>query len=275
MGDNGNRRRRTLWQTYHEESPAATEFRRLHARLLHRHISDGKKAILVTSALRREGKTTTTAHFALSAAKLEGGRKVVVIDCDLRRPKLHEVFGLHRRTGLSELLSGKIVLEEAMKETLLPNLFVITAGKPVTSPSHWIGSSALIRVFRGLRDSVDLLVIDSPPVIPVSDSLVLTGECDGVLLVVMAGTTPREVVKRARDLLQDASANILGLVMNNLKETLPYYYDYRYYGYRHEADCDESGRGLEVDEGRPRMAERRAGCGQIGAVRKTERNGQS
>lgn len=271
MGENGNRRR-TLWQTYHEESPAATEFRRLHARLLHRHIADGKKAILVTSALRREGKTTTTAHFALSAAKLERGRKVVVIDCDLRRPKLHEVFGLRRRRGLSELLSGKIPLDDAMKKTALPNFFVVTAGKPVTAPSHWIGSSALKRVFHDLRDSVDLLVIDSPPVIPVSDSLVLTGECDGVLLVVMAGTTPREIVKRARDLLQDASANILGLVMNNLRETLPYYYDYRYYGYKREKDDDGNGRRPGPGEGESKIAQERAGRGRIGAIQKTERN---
>jgi len=243
MGDNGGRRGPTVWQSYEEESPAATEFRRLHARLLRRRLGDGKKTILVTSALRREGKTTTAAHFALSAAKLHAERTVVVLDCDLRRPKLHRVFGLGRRGGIAELLAGKISLPEAMKKTELSNFFVITAGAPVSAPSQWLGSSALTRLFGKLRDSVDLIVVDSPPVLPVSDSLLFLEECDGVMLVVMAGATPREVVRRARDLLSDASANILGLVMNNLREALPYYYDYRYYGYRKREDDGENGAG--------------------------------
>jgi capsular exopolysaccharide synthesis family protein len=217
------------------DSPVATEFHRLYSKLTR---LDGQKklsVVLVTSARRGEGKTTTSAFLAQSAA-VHSDKKVIVVDCDLRRPRLHEVFGVNQRTGMSDVLGTLVPLGSVIKSTELDNLKLITSGRMIGVPTALFESSTFKATVAELRANFDLVIIDSAPVLPVADAFFISSCCDGVLLVVMAGRTPIEVVARAGELLSEGGANLLGAVINNVEQVLPYYYDYHYYGYKEGED---------------------------------------
>jgi capsular exopolysaccharide synthesis family protein len=215
-----------------DEGPVATEFWRLLARLGHRYAQNDLRSILVTSASRGEGKTTTAVYLAASIAQHQGLRTVLV-DADMRKPQIHRMLNMPRGRGLGDVLTNSRSLESSLQPTMIPNLTVLTAGSHAINTSKAIESPLVQTVIAELKATFDRVIIDSPPVVPVCDPLILGPLVNGVLLVVMAGRTPREVVHRAKDLLVDVNANLLGVVLNNATETLPYYYDYRYYGYHH------------------------------------------
>ncbi len=217
------------------DSPVATEFHRLYSKLTLLGAQKKLSVLLVTSARRGEGKTTTSAFLAQSAA-VHSDKKVVVVDCDLRRPRLHEVFGVSQRTGMSDVLGTLVPLGSVIKSTELPNLKLITSGRVIGVPTALFESSTFKATVAELRANFDLVIIDSAPVLPVADAFFISANCDGVLLVVMAGRTPVEVVARAGELLSEGGANLLGAVINNVEEVLPYYYDYQYYGYKEGED---------------------------------------
>ncbi len=222
------------------DSPVATEFHRLYSKLTRLNAQKKLSVVLVTSARRGEGKTTTSAFLAQSAAA-HSDKKVIVVDCDLRRPRLHEVFGVSQRTGMSDVLGTLVPLSSVIKSTELPNLKLITSGRVIGVPTALFESSTFKATVAELRANFDLVIIDSAPVLPVADAFFISANCDGVLLVVMAGKTPVEVVARAGELLSEGGANLLGAVINNVEEVLPYYYDYHYYGYK-ERDDEKGGK---------------------------------
>ncbi|MBI5835919.1 MAG: CpsD/CapB family tyrosine-protein kinase [Candidatus Eisenbacteria bacterium] len=224
-----------IFAAYEPEAPVATEFRRLFVRIKRLGGDEGAHSVMITSARRGEGKTTAAAQLALTAA-LHGNRKVVLVDVDLRRPRIHSVTGLEQRPGLTEVLRWQSTLDAALRDTPLPNLKVLPSGKVLNSPSALLESPRLKEMLDELKARFDFLVLDAPPVIPVTDPMVLAPLVDVTLLVVMAGETPRAVVQRAKALLEDADARKLGVVVNNVDEVLPYYYDYRYYGYGYESN---------------------------------------
>lgn len=221
---------RSVLERYEIESPEATEFRRLYSRLRRTGEAEPVKSVLITSAVRGEGKSTTAAYLAITAARYRK-TKTLLVDGDLRKPKIHELFQLRNRPGLSEVLAGATSLKSCFKATPLEGLKVLTAGGAHLSPSESFDSDRMKDVFEEMRFYFDVIIVDTAPVIAVSDPIILGSEVGGVLLVVMAGKTPREVVKRAKDILADSNVKILGIVLNNVDEVLPYYYDYRYYGY--------------------------------------------
>jgi len=223
------------------DSPVATEFHRLYSKLTKLRTQQKLSVVLVTSARRGEGKTTTSAFLAQSAAA-HSDKKVIVVDCDLRRPRLHEVFGVSQRVGMSDVLGTLVPLNSVIKSTELPNLKLITSGRVIGVPTALFESSTFKATVAELRANFDLVIIDSAPVLPVADAFFISSNCDGVLLVVMAGKTPVEVVARAGELLSEGGANLLGAVINNVEEVLPYYYDYHYYGYKEGEDGKEGKR---------------------------------
>lgn len=225
---------RNIYEVFDQESPMATEMRRLYANIRHHKGTPDMRSFLVTSAHRGEGKSSIASHLALTVARFKG-KKSLIVDADLRRPRLHEIFAVPREPGLLECLEGKIDPLQAVKDTPVPNLKVIPAGARTRSPAHLFEGDILSEIFRKIRFYYDIVIVDSAPVIPVSDPMLISSEVDGVILVVLAGKTPRNVALRARDILLDAKANIIGAVVNNLSEVLPYYYDYKYYGYRERA----------------------------------------
>jgi capsular exopolysaccharide synthesis family protein len=218
---------RNIFAAYDSESPIATSFRRIFNNLRGR-VSEPKKSFLITSASRGEGKSTIASHLALTAAQFTR-KKVLVIDADIRRPRMHKIFNLPNTVGLYECLNDFEDPLSVVKETEQNNLHVITAGMRAESPSKLFESEAISNLFQKVLFYYDYLIVDSAPVLAVSDTLFLCAEMTKVVFVVLAGSTPREVVVRAKDLLHESNAEILGVVLNNAMETLPYYYSYKYY----------------------------------------------
>jgi capsular exopolysaccharide synthesis family protein len=228
---------------YSTESPVATELRRLLNNLRKRNAQPELKSILLTSATTGEGKSTVTALLAITAARK--GCRVLLMDCDLRRPTLHKLFATDRRSGLAEALSENIPLKSVVKKTALDNLDLVTAGAVTPHPTELFDSKAIGAMVNEQKFYYDYIFIDSPPIIPVSDPMLLAQEVDGALLVVKAGATPREVLIRASNIMTSNQNNLLGVVMNNVKGSLPYYYDYSHYHYDYSikpADKRESHR---------------------------------
>ena len=245
-----------IFRIYDQESPEVAEFRRLLYRLRNLkgpNAKDVGTSYLITSAARDEGKTVVASYLALTAAKADL-RPTLLIDADLRRPKVHEFFGLPREQGLSELFYGmgkleadlhgkeaqrtalltkvfsdEVSISSYLKDTSLENLKVLTSGRPYLKPSELIRHQRLGVLLSIFRRKFANIVIDSPPVIPVSDTVIMGPEVDATILVVMAGKTPKEVVMRAKDILTSTKVNLVGVVANDLKGAFPYYYSYKYY----------------------------------------------
>ena len=216
-----------------EETPEATELRRLYHRIRTEYIKYRKKLFMVTSANVSEGKSTISSSLAITSAQYRE-TKTLLIDCDLRRPTIHKLFKLPFEDGLADYLSNKTELDKILKDTAFPSLKVITAGASDQSPSKLISSFQLYDLFDLFRSYFEIIIIDAPPVIPTSDALFLGNGVDAILMVLKAGETKRSVVKRAINSLADNKDKILGTVINNMRNVMPYSYDYSYYNYKKE-----------------------------------------
>jgi capsular exopolysaccharide synthesis family protein len=215
------------------------------------------KLILVTSARAGEGKTTTGLNLGVTMGNSVG--KGVLIDSDLRKPQLHKVFNLDNSNGLSSYLTGHAELDTKgfIQSTGLPNLDVIVAGIIPPNPSELLSSFRMKDLLADLFDEYSFVIIDSPPILGLSDSLVLSTITDGVIIVVRAGQTPKESVIQARKLLRGVNARILGVVLNGIRESDLRYSSYSYYYSYYYAE-DESGgktrkKGKKRTEKSPRL----------------------
>jgi capsular exopolysaccharide synthesis family protein len=213
------------------ESAMAIELRRIMIRLGRTVDFDRKLALMVCSAETGEGKSLFSMHFALMLA-YHLQHRVLLLDGDLRRPIQHTVFGMDLSPGLSDLLGGKTSIADAVRKTEVANLDVLPAGSAGSRPSRLFNEVKIKALVKELHKDYDLIILDSPPAVPVSDPLLYLHAVDGLIYLVMAGRTSREVSKRGIDILESAGANILGVVANNLGEVLPYYYSHKYYGYK-------------------------------------------
>lgn len=222
----------SLVSLYDKESSAATELRRIYSNL--RPVADEKKlqSILITSAAVGEGKSITCSFLAMTAASLSKS-KVALIDLDLRRPKIHDYFGIGTCPGIGEVLIGKSNVKNVSRKTPIQDLTVITSGNVTAPPSDILDQADIPGLLQELKFYFDFIIIDSPPIVPVSDPLLIADHVDGVLMVVKTGSTQREVVNRATNLLSNAGINLLGIVLNDYEEVLPYYYKDHYYGYKY------------------------------------------
>jgi len=218
---------------YDAESSESTEFRRILHNLGKSTRGGQKQAVLITSATLSEGKSLIASFLAMTSA-MHRYNKTLLIDFDLRRPTLHKLFDVKRQQGLAEIILDGLAPRNAVKATSVDKLDILTAGKFVVNPSDLLKSAEVHRITEEMKFYYDLILIDSAPLIPVMDSLILAEEFDAVLLVVKAGVTQRSVVARARELLNPQNGKIVGVVMNNMKKTLPYYYNYSYYGYHYK-----------------------------------------
>ena len=212
------------------KSYIAEGFRNIRTNLLFSSPDIEKKHILITSALPRDGKTLQAANIAVSFAQM--GKKVLLIDGDMRKARIHEIFGLERSPGLSEYLAGK---ESGPQPTEITGLEVFTAGRNSPNPAELLGSKRMKELLESERakDDFDMIIIDSPPVLSVADAAILSAVTDGVvLLVVNAGSTPRPAIQRAIQQLSDVEAKLIGCVLNDMDfEKESYYYSY-YYRYK-------------------------------------------
>jgi len=210
------------------KSQFAEAFRSLRTALLLSSTEQPPKFILLTSATPSEGKTTTASNLACILA--QGDSRVLLIDADLRRPNLHHRFGLNGKVGLTTLLSGTTKLKETVQQIPeVPNLDVLPSGPVPPFPTEMLSSEAMDNLLRHCGEIYTHVVIDSPPILSVTDGVVLAHEADAVVLVVRHGKSSKHVVRRARDLLLRSGAPITGIVLNAVDLNSPEYYGY--YGY--------------------------------------------
>lgn len=172
------------------------------------------KTIVITSANRGEGKTTTALNLAVAYAQI--GKKVVLLDADLRKPSIHIAFGGDSSRGLTSFLTGKSTINEIIHETYVENLSIIIAGAIPSNPSELLASKQMNTLLEQLKSSYDLIIIDTPPVLMLTDAKVMASKCDGVLLVVEYGKVKRKEGKKVKDELMLAKARLLGVVMNKI-----------------------------------------------------------
>ncbi len=194
------------------------------------------RTILVTSSQPSEGKTTTAVNTAISLAQL--GARVLLIDADLRRPAVHKTFKLQHTRGLSSYLSGSGHIDDLIVKLTIPNLSVLTSGPIPPNPAELISSERMRDMLRSLAESYEHIIIDSPPLIHVTDPVILSTMVDGSILVVQAGRSTREMLRRAKQELVGVGAKIFGVVLNNVdvkKEGYDEYYYQRYYSSYNES----------------------------------------
>ncbi len=216
------------------QSPVSEAYRAIRMGLKFAASQRPLKAILVTSAVPGEGKTTTAANLAVMLANM--GEKVLLVDADLRRPSVHKRFGLGNAAGLGSVVLGQTELSAAIRRADgRPNLSVLSAGPIFPNPAEVLSSERTREAFATLKKDFDVVVIDAPPVLPVSDPLILSGMADGVLVIVKGGATSREAVLRTCQSLSQSNSNIVGVVLNYVKVPKSgygsYYYSYAGYGY--------------------------------------------
>ncbi len=210
------------------KSPAAEAYRTLRTSLQFLALEQPMRTLQVTSPNAGEGKTTTLANLAVAMSR--SGLRVVVVCCDLRRPRIHEFFGLSNEIGFTSVLLGKVPLTGALQEVLeQPRLLVLASGPLPPNPSELLSSTRTVEVLTALQNEADLVLIDCPPVLPVTDALVLSGRVDASLLVCVAGATARKEAARAVELLRQVDAPLVGAVLNGVTEEGSYGYGYKYY----------------------------------------------
>ena len=206
-------------------SPASEAFRTLRTNIHFSSLDNPLKTLLITSTDPGEGKSTVLANLAVTMA--QAGNRVLVIDCDLRRPSQHRIFDLKNAAGLTTMMVESQAQEQPpLQETTVPNLRLLASGPLPPNPSELLSSRRLAEVLAQLKAEADILLVDSPPIIAVADAAILAAKVDGVLLVVQANKTRRDLAKRAKVMLQKANANLLGVVLNNVKMDTSMY---RYY----------------------------------------------
>ena len=225
-------------------SPAAEAYRHLRTSLLLSSAGQPPRTILVTSSQPSEGKTTTAVNTAVMLAQT--GAEVLIVDCDLRRPRVHAHFGVGNAPGLTNYLSGESDLDSVLQvNEKLPQLKLLTSGPIPPNPAELLGSNEMRKLLAELTDRFTHIIIDSPPAISFTDASVLSTLVDGVMLVVHGGRSSRAVVRRAKQQLVDVGANIFGIVLNNVKlEAQDYYYYGGYYSSYYTSPEHEG-----VDEG--------------------------
>lgn len=211
----------------HPNSPAAEAYRGLRTSLHFIGVERELKLIQVTSSQASEGKSTTSANLAVALAR--AGKRVVLVDCDLRRPRVHRFFGLSNAVGFTSWLLRSVPPAEALIPIeAVPGLSVMPSGPPPPNPSELLGTRTARDAFRALAELVDYVVIDSTPVLPVADSVVLAGYVDAVVVVAKAGSTTRRSLGRCLEMLRLADAPIAGVVLNRVRGENAYGYGYGY-----------------------------------------------
>ena len=200
---------------HHEpRSPRAEAFRSLRTNMQFLGSADGSKAFLVTSATPGEGKTHVVANLALVLAEL--GATVVLIDADLRKPRVAQVMGIEGAVGLSDVLIGRAELTDVVQPWGTGNLMVLPAGRIPPNPSELLGSAAMQEVLDTLAADADYVLVDAPPVLPVTDAAVLSGLTSGTLLVSASGKTKRHELEDAIESLESVEGNVQGIVLNKV-----------------------------------------------------------
>ena len=202
----------------------AEAYRSLRSNFEYSSFDDEYRAIVVTSSVPGEGKSTTSGNLALSLA--QSGNKVLLVDCDMRKPSIHKKFKISNMSGTAELLLRKESFED-VANCYNENLTIITAGKIPPNPSEMLSSRAMTAFIKEMKKEFKYIILDTPPLQAVTDAQVLSTKVDGVLLVVRAGSTKRDAVLNSVDLIKKVQGKVIGTVLNGVENKKNNYY---YYG---------------------------------------------
>ncbi|MHA7966138.1 CpsD/CapB family tyrosine-protein kinase [Paenibacillus sp. CAU 1782] len=223
-----SKNKRQLITLSNPRSPISESYRSLRTNIDYSAIDEKIQVIMVSSAGPGEGKTTTITNLAITYAQSE--RKVVLIDADLRKPTAHHNFSISNRWGLSSVLSQQCTLEESIQMSNVPGLDVITSGTIPPNPAEMLGSNRMTAIIQQLREMYDIVLIDTPPLLAVTDAQIVATKSDGAIMVVDQGRVKRDIAKKAIQNLQTVNARILGVVLNNVKRKANEESYYYYYG---------------------------------------------
>ena len=221
------------------KSPVSESYRTLRTNIQFAKVDQPPRALLITSATPKEGKSTTVANLSIAMAQM--GSNTLLVDTDLRRPVLHAVFEQEREPGLTNLLVDQLEMDTALRTTGIPNLTLLPCGMIPPNPSELLGSDKMKALVDEMRARFDVILFDCPPSIAVTDAAVLAKNVDAIVMVILAGQTNREAALRGKSLLEGIGTKILGVVLNNVdieggygSYYYPYYYYYYYYYYSSE-----------------------------------------
>lgn len=228
------------------QSPRAESFRQLRTNLQFANVAGHAKTLVVTSSLPGEGKSTTATNLAIALA--QAGQSVCLVDADLRRPMVGEYLGLERNAGLTTALIGAAEVNDLLQPWGQDDLYVLTSGQIPPNPSELLGSAEMKNLLAHLEDAFDTVVVDAPPLLPVTDAAVLSQHAGGVLVVVGAQKTRVHDLQKAMETLRLVEANVLGVVMNRMQIKARDAYAYSYYAVNHDQDPNNF-----LDDGLSRM----------------------
>ena len=226
MKNNGERR--YLITHDRPKSPVAEAYRTLRTNIYFSGLGNPYRTILVTSAGPGEGKSTTLAN--LGVAMAQAGNSVLIIDCDLRKPVQHKVFDLSNQKGLTNVLVEGLSVEKATQATKVDNLAVLTSGPIPPNPSELLGSERMEHIIQLMRNDFDTVLLDSPPVVAVTDAAVLSPLVDGVILVLRSGIAKTDMAKQAKEQIEKANGKIIGAILYGVSYSGEDYHYYYYYG---------------------------------------------
>ncbi|MGG0449223.1 CpsD/CapB family tyrosine-protein kinase [Priestia megaterium] len=207
--------------------PVAEQYRTIRSNVQFSSLDQDIRSLAVTSSGPGEGKSTTAANLAIVYA--QQGKRVLLVDADLRKPTAHFSFRLENYIGFTNVLTRKTELEQAVQDSQIPNLFVLTSGPIPPNPSELLASKNMDRVLQEMYDNFDFILFDTPPTLAVTDAQILSNKVEATILVVSSGKTDRVAAQKAKDSLNNANARLLGVILNNhpMDEDSHYYY---YYG---------------------------------------------
>lgn len=220
--------KRQLITLTNPKSPISESYRSLRTNIEFASVDEPLQVIMVTSAGPGEGKSTTISNIAITYAQTD--KKIILIDADLRKPTAHHTFSVSNRWGLSSVLSKQCELEEAIQKTNVPNLDLLTAGVIPPNPAEMLGSKRMSELVAQLKEMYDIVLIDTPPLLAVTDAQIVSTKSDGAILVVDQGRVKRDIAKKAVQNLRTVNARILGVVLNNVKRKASEEAYYYYYG---------------------------------------------
>ncbi|THE09492.1 polysaccharide biosynthesis tyrosine autokinase [Bacillus timonensis] len=215
---------RSLVTMLNPKSPISEQYRTIRTNIEFSTVDEEMRTIMVTSSGPGEGKSTTTNNIAVVFA--QQGKKVLLVDSDLRKPTVHYSFRINNHTGLTNVLTKQETLINAVQATEQENLFVLTSGPIPPNPAELLGSKAMDQFINEVKGLFDVVVFDTPPVLAVTDGQVLANKVDGVVVVVSSGKTETEAALKAKETLMNSKAKLLGVVLNNIKRTESQYYYY-------------------------------------------------
>lgn len=214
------------------KSPITEAYRTLRTNVQFSSFDKKVQTICITSSGPGEGKSTVASNLAVVTA--ESGKKTILIDCDQRKSRLHKIFGLPNTIGLSDLLAGEVTFDEAVQKTKVENLIVLTSGTKPPNPSELLASEKMKNFINSLKEKCDSIILDTPPVLMVTDAQLLASYTDGYLLVVSSGEVDRNAAIKSKELLEKVNAKILGVVLNKLQVSGKGYYGYYHHYYAND-----------------------------------------